>query len=487
MQQFEVVIHTIFVVCLCEVAYEIQGPPRSLLEAAATEGFMHVSTDAMHHVLHDIGEPSTRPHHVKAAAILKAYRQEWQWSDIDIARAMSFVLLGRKHSQNSRSSPPARNDDFSDAIAVWQDLVQALESAEGPAPSGAVHNDDGSALAEGALEFERVMQQGSKRARVSSQRAHREHPRSRARAQPRGDGGAPPLADVAAPLNPPLASAGPTPDVGAPLTPSPCWQVVQLGAAAGPTPDAGAPLTSSPRWQVVQLGAAAGPTPDAGAPSTPVWRRAAGQTPDAATPLCRQSAAGPTPSAVAPAGPTPVAAAPLTPAPSIPSPRMQVVEVYRPPSPVASNAGCKGLFELLSPVAGRGEGGDGEGEVPDEGAPAPPRGEQATAAVHEEAARHDVFGCRAKRLGVDSVHFAPSGRSKCRLCKGLIALGSVRFTYWWHYSRPATYIHPPCIVTSELPKASLITGLLDLVVPQDSEELRQSVRDAVVLLSPPAV
>ena len=191
MQQFEVVIHTIFVVCLCEVAYEIQGPPRSLLEAAATEGFMHVSTDAMHHVLHDIGEPSTRLHHVKTAAILQAYRQEWQWSDIDIARAMSFVLPGRKHSQNSRSSPPARNDDFSDAIAVWQDLVQALESAEGPAPSGAVHDDDGSALAEGALEFERVMQQGSKRARVSSQRAHREHPRSRAHAQPRGDGGAP--------------------------------------------------------------------------------------------------------------------------------------------------------------------------------------------------------------------------------------------------------------------------------------------------------
>ena len=51
---------------------------------------------------------------------------------------------------------------------------------------------------------------------------------------------------------------------------------------------------------------------------------------------------------------------------------------------------------LLSPVAGRGEGGEGEGEVPDESAPAPPRGEQATAAVSEEA------GCHAERLGVTS-------------------------------------------------------------------------------------
>ena len=57
---------------------------------------------------------------------------------------------------------------------------------------------------------------------------------------------------------------------------------------------------------------------------------------------------------------------------------------------------------LLSQVAGRGEGGEGPGEVPDESAPAPPRGEQATAAVSEEA------GCRAERLDVTSVHFAPS-------------------------------------------------------------------------------
>ena len=122
---------------------------------------------------------------------------------------------------------------------------------------------------------------------------------------------------------------------------------------------------------------------------------------------------------------------------------------------------------LLSPVAGRGEGGEGEGEVPDESAPAPPRGEQATAAVSEEA------GCRAERLGVTSVHFAPSGRSKCRLCNGVIALGSVRFRNWWH---------SPCLVTSELPKASLITGRLGLVVPRDSKELSESVRDAVILL-----
>ena len=67
--------------------------------------------------------------------------------------------------------------------------------------------------------------------------------------------------------------------------------------------------------------------------------------------------------------------------------------------------------------------------------------------------------------GLVLLHFAPSGRSKCRLCNGVIALGSARFSYWWL---------SPCLVTSELPKASLITGLLGLVVPSDSKELSES-------------
>ena len=62
------------------------------MEAAAASGFRHVPTHVRQRCLNDIAVTGLRYVHQQAGALINAYRHQWGWSDVDVARAMRHVL-----------------------------------------------------------------------------------------------------------------------------------------------------------------------------------------------------------------------------------------------------------------------------------------------------------------------------------------------------------------------------------------------------------
>lgn len=57
-----------------------------------------------------------------------------------------------------------------------------------------------------------------------------------------------------------------------------------------------------------------------------------------------------------------------------------------------------------------------------------------------------AFGCRSIALGITDVELARSSRSFCRVCGCRISKGDPRFMYRHAKNRPATFLHPECVV-----------------------------------------
>jgi hypothetical protein len=108
--------------------YRIDGPPQSILEAAAGRGFLNATPQAVQCVLNDLGVQTTRPFHEKVLIILQANQERWGWSELDIARAMSLVLPEHRASRAPRSKLHPEVDPG--PTSVWSDLVSALQHVQ---------------------------------------------------------------------------------------------------------------------------------------------------------------------------------------------------------------------------------------------------------------------------------------------------------------------------------------------------------------------
>jgi hypothetical protein len=109
-----------------QVAYEVLGRPRSLLEAAAAKGFHFVTHKILDLILADMGKrPGSMLHHQKVSRILDLRMAEWGWSRVDIARAMMHVLPGSKPAKVVRMAPAGRGGDM-----VWDDIPSILAALE---------------------------------------------------------------------------------------------------------------------------------------------------------------------------------------------------------------------------------------------------------------------------------------------------------------------------------------------------------------------
>ncbi len=135
-----------------QVSYLAIGPTRPILEAAAARAMKHVPRWVVDQVLRDLGcSGKLRLAHERVAAIISACQHEWGWSDIDVARALSFVLPGIRMKPAKRQPMPEV-----EAEMVWDDITsiaQALmhhsaagESAPPSEPAAAAVADDTDAV-----------------------------------------------------------------------------------------------------------------------------------------------------------------------------------------------------------------------------------------------------------------------------------------------------------------------------------------------------
>jgi hypothetical protein len=66
-----------------EVGYRITGPPRPICEAAAAAGMTHTPFESIEGVLAAIGaDEPVRLLHQKVYVIVRAFQDEWQWSEV---------------------------------------------------------------------------------------------------------------------------------------------------------------------------------------------------------------------------------------------------------------------------------------------------------------------------------------------------------------------------------------------------------------------
>ena len=108
-----------------QVAYQTDGCPRSVMEAAAAFGFKHVSAAVVDACLARIDRKPGRSAAQRAGALIDAYKDEWRWSKVDCARASMGVLPGQKtQKRTGPSADMAANGDG----PVWEDLPSLVEA-----------------------------------------------------------------------------------------------------------------------------------------------------------------------------------------------------------------------------------------------------------------------------------------------------------------------------------------------------------------------
>ena len=82
------------------------------MEAAAVKGFTKVSKTVLDLVLKSLGiSVPSRPQQ-KAGQIIQACRQEWGWTDVDVARAMRHTLPDFKPSSASTTAAQEQSPDI---------------------------------------------------------------------------------------------------------------------------------------------------------------------------------------------------------------------------------------------------------------------------------------------------------------------------------------------------------------------------------------
>lgn len=163
---------------------------------------------------------------------------------------------------------------------------------------------------------------------------------------------------------------------------------------------------------------------------------------------------------LSPAGWPPV---PLSPAqhkllPAVPSPALQLAEPQSPPplSPAL----------LLAPAP-----------------PSPPAAESQLPALPLPAASmpEGAKGCRTVVLGIAGAEYARSNRSFCKVCSGRIVMHGVRFLHRHAKNKPASFLHPECIVGLDTASHVLAEQFLSLSCSLSDDSLRPVVSAAWTL------
>ena len=123
--------------------------PRSILEAAAAAGFKHVPSHIRNKCLKDLNIGGLRLGHQQSGALINAFRGDWGWSDVDVARAMRHALPDACNRAAPKRRPPPESDvygqtlrddiqDIIDAAQHQQALDAAAEAVVPPAAEAAV-------------------------------------------------------------------------------------------------------------------------------------------------------------------------------------------------------------------------------------------------------------------------------------------------------------------------------------------------------------
>lgn len=114
---------------LSQVAYRVNGKPRTLLEAAASRAFAHLSEAMLDKFLADITAKSRPNRADKIRVLIDNWRHEWGWGDADVARAMMQVWPAFKQSVRLRR-PPCREAaaESTPNEHIWDDIHSVAEA-----------------------------------------------------------------------------------------------------------------------------------------------------------------------------------------------------------------------------------------------------------------------------------------------------------------------------------------------------------------------
>lgn len=91
------------------------------MEAAARNAFRHCSSAVIQACLADIGLQRPRNALQQASVLIAAYKDEWGWSEVDVARALLPLWPGAGKARKPRA-PAAETDD---PELAWADLASA--------------------------------------------------------------------------------------------------------------------------------------------------------------------------------------------------------------------------------------------------------------------------------------------------------------------------------------------------------------------------
>ena len=113
-----------------QVGYVVVGPPRCVLEAAAAKGFTQVSSKAVIDLclkscsLRVGGKPQQ-----KVSSLIEAFREEWGWNAVDVARAMQHTLPGYSNTRNNPAATQAQSPEVPPEILEMADALNAADEA----------------------------------------------------------------------------------------------------------------------------------------------------------------------------------------------------------------------------------------------------------------------------------------------------------------------------------------------------------------------
>ena len=113
-----------------QVAYQINGTPRTLLEAAARRGFAHVSEAILDKCLLDMRLGSKPGRAAKAQKIIESRRLEWLWGEADVARAMMHVWPAYRKEARLRRPPCPEGEGTSPDECIWDDIRSIAEALQ---------------------------------------------------------------------------------------------------------------------------------------------------------------------------------------------------------------------------------------------------------------------------------------------------------------------------------------------------------------------
>ena len=101
-----------------QVAYQVCGRPRTILEAAALRGFAAVSGPTLERVLRDIKAQSGRQttKRDKILAVVNAFKASWNWSELDVAKCLMAAETSSK--RKSMKQPDVTGDEKQLAAVV---------------------------------------------------------------------------------------------------------------------------------------------------------------------------------------------------------------------------------------------------------------------------------------------------------------------------------------------------------------------------------